>query len=70
VQAGPTECVDAAKAAIRGIVNGTPQPQECDLSARTASSDPLAVVEQCKTELGYTLAALNWGEWQRPRCPK
>jgi hypothetical protein len=70
VQADPTDCVDAAKRAVAYIVNGTPQPQECNLSARTAAADPLATVEQCRKEVGYTLAALNWGEWQSPRCPK
>ncbi len=29
---GPKECVDGAVRAVKYILQGTPQPQECDLS--------------------------------------
>jgi hypothetical protein len=37
-------------------------------ASASASVDPLAGVKQCQQEVGYTLAALMWGEWQRPDC--
>ena len=34
-----------------------------------AAADPLPDVEKCRQEVGWTVAALLWGEWQRPECP-
>ena len=34
-----------------------------------ASADPLAGVKKCQQEIGWTVAAVLWGEWQSPDCP-
>jgi hypothetical protein len=38
-------------------------------TASASASDPLAAVKQCQQEIGWTVAAVMWGEWQRPDCP-
>ena len=38
-------------------------------AASAASGDPLAGVKQCQQEIGWTVAAVLWGEWQSPDCP-
>jgi hypothetical protein len=35
----------------------------------SAQADPLAGVKQCQQEIGWTVAAVLWGEWQSPDCP-
>jgi hypothetical protein len=37
-------------------------------AAASASADPLAAVKECQAQIGYTVAGVMWGEWQRPDC--
>ena len=38
-------------------------------SSAAETADPLAAVKQCQQEIGWTVAAVLWGEWQSPDCP-